>query len=57
MAKQTLLYTDSLSQNTVEGPNTGIPNIHNLYLRQIISSEANLKAMNSEPKVELSAIF
>ena len=55
--EQKFLYTASLSQNTVEGPSIGIPNIHNSYLRQMISSEANCKATNSEPNFELSTVF
>ena len=57
LEKQELLYTDLLSQNTVERPSNGIPNIHNLYLREIISSEANHKGTSSELKVELSTVF
>ena len=49
LEKQALSYTASLSQTNVEGESTEIQNIHSLYLREIISSEANCKATNSEP--------
>ena len=55
--KQTFLYTALLSYNTSEGPSTGISNICSLYLKEIISSKANRKATNSEPKVEILTIL
>jgi len=52
-----LMTTELLSQNTLAGPSSGIPNIRNLYLMDSIRSTRILIATNSEPKVEDSTVF
>jgi hypothetical protein len=49
--------TDLLSQNTLEGPSIGVPNILSLYLKASIISTAILSATNSELKVDDSTVF
>ena len=55
-AKEAFLKTDSLSQNTFAYPLMGIPNIRNLYRSDIICSDANLRATNSDPYVDDSTV-
>ena len=49
--------TDSLSQKTLAGPEIGIPNIRNLYLRASTCSVAILSAIILDEKVEVSTVF
>ena len=52
-----VLHTDSFSQNISAGLSIGTPNILNLYLSAVTSSNALFNAKNSEPKVDDSTVF
>jgi len=48
---------DSLSHMILVGPSKGMPNIRSLYLKASTWSMATFRAMNSDPKVEVSSVF
>ena len=54
---ETFLWTDSLSQNMLYGLYIGIPNIHNLYRRDLNNYVTILRAMNSLKNVLVSTVF
>ena len=51
------LNIDPLSQNISVGPLSGTPNMRSLYHNVITNSTVSLRAVNSDPKVNVSTEF